>query len=98
MPGARDVRVLARSEPIPYPPLIVSRRLDADARARLKHAFTEVAHAKGVTPGMIRGYGGAVVDGYDARFPPQRFQPAAEKIAMVSDSLKGALLRRAAER
>lgn len=98
VPGARDLRVIARSAPIPYPPLVVSPRLDRGRRNALRQAFETVAQTGDVRPEMIRGYGGAIVDGYDADFPPARFQPAAHRMAMVDDALKSELLRRAAER
>lgn len=98
VPGARGVKVIARSDPIPYPPLIVNSRLPAATRERLRTAFQTVADQPGITPEMIRGYGGAQVDGYDARFPAERFAPAARKMALVSDALKGELLRKSAAR
>lgn len=98
VPGVRDVQVIARSQPIPYPPLIVSTRLPAAQRETLKVAFEKVAHAPGITPEMIRGYGGKQVDGYDGHFPAKRFAPAAHKMAMVTDALKAEILRKAAQR
>jgi phosphonate transport system substrate-binding protein len=98
VPGVRDVRVIARSDPIPYPPLIVNSRLPAQTRERLKVAFETIASAPGIAPQMIRGYGGAQVDGYDARFSAEKFAPAARKMALVSESLKGEILRKSAAR
>lgn len=98
VPGARDVKLIARSQAIPYPPLIVSNRLSAADRERLKVAFQEVAHAPGITPAMLRGYGGAQVDGYDGHFPRQRFDGVAQKMALVDDAMKSEILRKAAER
>lgn len=98
VPGARDVRVVARSEPIPYPPLVVSEKLPAATREKLKTAFQNVSHDPGITPEMIRGYGGAQVDGYDGHFSPAKFDPAAQKMALVTDALKSEILRKAAER
>jgi len=98
VPGVLDVRVVARSEPIPYPPLVMKRRLPAKTREALKTAFQNIAKAPGITPEMIRGYGGAQVDGYDSAFPAARFNPAAQKMAAVSDALKGEILKKSAER
>lgn len=98
LPGVRNVRVLARSEPIPYPPLILNKRLPAATRARLRDAFEKVSHSPGVTPEMIRGYGGAQVDGYDSDVTPAHFRSAEIRMAQVSGPLKAALLRKAAER
>lgn len=98
VPGVRALRVIARSAPIPYPPLIASTRLDPAVRGRLRVAFQTVNHSPGVTPDMIRGYGGARVDGYVGYVAPGHFAPAARKMAQISNALKGELLRKAAER
>jgi phosphonate transport system substrate-binding protein len=95
VPGSRDVKVIARSDPIPYPPLVVSTKLDGKLRDKLKTAFATIARQPGVTPQMLRGYAGAQVDAYDTRFPPERFDVAAERMAMIGDDLKSAILRKA---
>lgn len=98
VPGATDVQVIARSEAIPYPPLVMAHRLPDDVKQKLREAFEGVAKAPGITPEMIRGYGGAQVDGYDAHFPPARFDGPARKMALLSDDLKGEILKKSSER
>ena len=98
VPGARDLRVVARSEPIPYPPLIANMRLDPALRGRLRGAFEKIDRTPGVTPEMIRGYGGARVDGYVSHLPAGHFDPAARKMAQVTPALKDEMLHKAAER
>jgi phosphonate transport system substrate-binding protein len=98
IPGARDVRVIARSEAIPYPPLVVNSRLSEERKQMLRQVFENVADAPDIRPEMIRGYGGAQVDGYDTRFPPERFDGAAQKMVRVSDELKGEILKKSSER
>jgi phosphonate transport system substrate-binding protein len=98
VPGARGVKIIARSDPIPNPPLVVNTRLPAATRDRLKTAFQNIAQQPGITPEMIRGYGGGQVDGYDAHFSAAKFTPAAQKMAMVSDALKGEILKKSAQR
>lgn len=98
VPGAGDVRVIARSEAIPYPPLVVNSRLSDDRKQMLREAFENVAEAPDIRPEMIRGYGGAQVDGYDTQFPPERFDGASQKMARVSDELKGEILKKSSER
>ncbi|WP_336980642.1 phosphate/phosphite/phosphonate ABC transporter substrate-binding protein [Altererythrobacter fulvus] len=98
VPGATDVKVIARSEPIPYPPLVVNSRLPEATKAKLRDAFEGVAKAPGIKPEMIRGYAGAELDGYDAHFPPEKFDGAARKLALVSDEMKGEILKKASER
>lgn len=96
--GVRDVKVIARSDPIPNPPLVVNTRLPATTRERLRAAFHNIAKQPGITPEMIRGYGGGQVDGYDAHFSADQFAPAARKMTMVSDALKSEILKKAAQR
>jgi phosphonate transport system substrate-binding protein len=99
--GAVDpatVRVVARSGPIPYPPLIMNTKLSAQIKAALRDAFGRVDRAPGVTPDMIRGYGGAKVDRYDTQFPADKFNIAAVQMAKLDDDLKSAILRKAGQR
>ncbi|KTE02587.1 phosphonate ABC transporter substrate-binding protein [Sphingopyxis sp. H038] len=98
VPGARDLRVIARSEPIPYPPLIANMRLAPALRARLRDAFETIDRTPGITPEMIRGYGGARVDGYVGHVPAGHFEPATRKMAQVTPALKDEMLRKSAER
>jgi phosphonate transport system substrate-binding protein len=98
VPGARDLRVLARSDAIPNPPLIMNSALPAAMKAKLRQALDEVAEQPGVVPGSISGYGGGVVDGYDTHYPASAFAGPAGKMALVSDVIKGAILQKAAAR
>ncbi|WP_241657441.1 phosphate/phosphite/phosphonate ABC transporter substrate-binding protein [Aurantiacibacter suaedae] len=97
VPGARDVRVIARSQPIPYPPLAMNTRLAPELKSELRGAFHNVASSPEVRPEMIRGYGGKQVDGYDAEFPPENFDSAAREMALLSDDLRGEILKKSAE-
>jgi len=92
------IRVVARSIPIPYPPLVMNTHLSPQLKAKLREAFNAVATAPGVTPDMVRGYGGAKVDRYDSTFPPERFDIAAAMMAKLTDDLKNAILQKAAQR
>ena len=98
VPGARDVRVIARSQAIPYPPLVMNTRLAPELKRELRKAFQNVATAPGVRPEMIRGYGGKQVDGYDTDFPAENFDSAARVMALLSDELRGEILKKSAER
>lgn len=95
--GARDVVVIARSEPIPNPPLIMNTRLPKSQKNALRLAFQMIAKRPGVTPDMVRGYGGDKVDGYDTHFPAARFQAAAAKVDLVDARMTGAIVARASE-
>jgi phosphonate transport system substrate-binding protein len=92
------IRVVAKSPAIPYPPLIMNARLDAGLKAKLRDAFAKVDKAPGVTPDMIRGYGGKKIDRYDTAFAPEKFNAAGAVMAKLDDSLKEAILRKASER
>lgn len=95
---ATEIRVLAKSEPIPYPPLAMHPKLPAELKAKLRKAFNAVHTAPGVNKDMIRGYGGAKVDRYDADFSETVFVAAGAKLAKVTDELKGRMLQKAAQR
>lgn len=95
---ASKFRVLARSEPIPNPPIGMNTGLPDDLKQKLRTAFHAVHNAPGITPEMIRGYGGTQVERYDAQFPEDRFTTAADKLAKVSDELKADMLRKAGRR
>lgn len=97
-PGARQVRVIARSEPIPFPPLVMNARLPATRKQALRQALAGIAQAPGVAPEMIRGYGGGQVDGYDASFPAARFDGVARKMALLDGERTTAVLAKAAQR
>jgi phosphonate transport system substrate-binding protein len=92
------IRVVARSIAIPYPPIVMNAHLSPALKAKLKSAFGAVASAPGVSPDMIRGYGGAKVDRYDSAFPAARFDIAATKMAKLTDALKGEILQKASQR
>lgn len=94
----KQITVIAKSIPIPYPPLGMNTKLPDAMKAQLKKAFNEVHKAPGVTPEMIRGYGGKKVDRFNADFPESEFNIAAEKLAQVSDQLKGEILKKASAR
>ncbi len=95
---AEEVRVLAKSQPIPYPPLALHPKLPVAMKAKLRDAFNRVHQAPGVSKEMIRGYGGARVDRYNADYPESEFVAAGAKLAKVTDELKGRMLKKAAER
>lgn len=93
-----DYRVVGKSVPIPNPPLAMHTKLSAAEKQRLRDAFNGVHKAAGVTPDMIRGYGGKKVDRYDASFNESEFAVAVETMALVNDQVKGAILTKAGEK
>jgi phosphonate transport system substrate-binding protein len=89
---------LAKSDPIPYPPLAMHVDLADDLKEKLQEALSRVHEADGVTPDMIRGYGGKKVDRYDTNFSETEFDKAMSKLAKVTDALKAEMLKKAAEK
>jgi phosphonate transport system substrate-binding protein len=93
-----DYRVVSKSVPIPNPPLAMHTRLSDPEKRKLREAFGSVHRAAGVTPEMIRGYGGKKVDRYDAAYNEKEFDVAIALMSQVNDQLKGAVLRKAGEK
>lgn len=92
------VRVLAKSEPIPYPPIAMHPALPSNVQQQLKDAFNSVHKMPGITPDQIRGYGGKKVDRYDANFPESGMDAPAKKMMLVNDQVKAAIIKKASER
>jgi phosphonate transport system substrate-binding protein len=94
---ADKLRPIARSEAIPNPPLAMSSKLPAALKSKLREGFAHVHQAPGITPDMVRGYGGKKVDRYDAAYPEAEFMKAAEKLARV-DAIRDEVLKKASQR
>jgi len=86
-------RVLAKSEPIPNPPLAVNPNLPTEMKAKLKAAFNDIH--KHVNPELIRGYGGKKVDRYDANYSQDKMLATLDKLSKVTDELKAELVEKA---
>jgi phosphonate transport system substrate-binding protein len=91
----RAVVLLARSEPVPSPPLAMHASLAAELKIRLRKAFHTIHEAPGVTAEMLLGYGGKRVDRYNAEFDPAIFDRAMGDLARVTDELKSEILDKA---
>lgn len=98
VPGAERLRILARSEAMPYPPFIVSRRLPAATRQRLRAGFARLSTDPAARRLPIPGYGGAALEGYATDMSDAPFDAMAARLARVTPELKAALLQRAAQR
>jgi phosphonate transport system substrate-binding protein len=92
---ASRFRVLAKSAPIPNPPLAVSTKLSAALKARLRAALGKLHETPGVKREAIRGYGGKQVDRYITDFDEASLDTAAERIAFINDDFTAALIRKA---
>ncbi|ESQ15344.1 MAG: hypothetical protein N838_08925 [Thiohalocapsa sp. PB-PSB1] len=87
---------LAKSQPIPNPPLAMNKGLPADLEARLRKAFGEI-HTK-IDPAKIRGYGGKQVDSYDTNFDVQKIFDALGKLSAVTKQVKTEMIDKAGQR
>jgi phosphonate transport system substrate-binding protein len=88
-------KVLAKSIPIPNPPLAMHTGLPAATKKMLRDAFGSVHQAPGVTPDMIRGYGGKKVERYDTTISEEVMAEAVAKLDAVTDQVKAAILTKA---
>lgn len=90
------IRPLAKSGPIPYPPLAMHPRLRPEVRGRLRETFHRIHEQEGVEPGEIRGYGGKIIGRYDAYFSEEIFDRAMSKLfSRVTEDLRTAMLEKA---
>jgi phosphonate transport system substrate-binding protein len=94
--AADQLRPLAKSDPLPNPPLAMHPGLDPAVKQRLREGFATVHHAPGITPEQVRGYGGMKVDRYDVDYPEGEFLKAAQKLAKV-DAIREAVLKKAGQ-
>lgn len=88
--------VLAKSEPIPNPPLAMNKKLSPALKKKLKDAFNDIH--KHVSASKIRGYGGKKVDRYDANYPVDKMLAALKKLAAVTPKVKEAIVEKSSER
>ena len=87
---------LAKSQPIPNPPLAMNKGLLADLKAKLRDAFNNI-HSK-IDASKIRGYGGKKVDRYDANFDEKKIFAALDKLGAVTKQVKAEMIAKAGER
>jgi len=90
--------ILAVSPPIPNPPLVMHPALAADVKEKLRDAFRTIHHTPGVTPEMIRGYGGRQYERFDVEFSQKEFEEAVQKLAPVTQEMVTCIVERAADR
>jgi len=92
---ASAFRVIAKSDPIPNPPLAVRPGLDGATKSALRDALAALHEMPEISPGDIRGYGGKQVDRYDVTLDDATFDRALAAIAFVDDAYKAAVLGKA---
>ena len=94
----QQIRPLAKSDPIPYPPLAMHVSLPRKVKQQLRDSFNKVHLVEGISADQIRGYGGKRVDRYNADFSAAEFDLAMNKLIRVTKELKEAILKKAATR
>ncbi|MET0043027.1 MAG: phosphate/phosphite/phosphonate ABC transporter substrate-binding protein [Candidatus Thiodiazotropha sp. 6PLUC3] len=87
---------LAKSQPIPNPPLAMNKGLPVALKAKLRMAFGESLGR--IDPAKIRGYGGKKVDSYDTKFDVQKIYDALGKLSAVTKQVKGEMIDKAGQR
>ncbi len=92
------VKIVAKSAPIPYPPLAVHPRVGDGVKARLRDAFSRVDKLPGINRDQIRGYGGGRVDGYTAQVSEADMAAAGRMFDLVTDTVKTDIMRKASTR
>jgi len=97
MPGAERLRIVARSEAMPYPPFIVSTRLDPAIQERLRQGFAQLSREAERHAQPVPGYAGSMIESYSTTLDDRAFDRMAERLSRVTPATKAALLRRAAE-
>jgi len=92
------VKVVAKSAPIPYPPLAMHPKLSDAVKARLRDAFNNINKLPGISKDQIRGYGGSKVDGYTSKVSEADMAAAGKMFDLVTDQVKTDIIRKAGAR
>lgn len=87
---------LAKSQPIPNPPLAMNKGLSIALKTKLRTAFNNI-HTK-IDPAKIRGYGGKKVDRYDSNFDEKKIFAALAKLGAVTKLVKEGMIDKAGQR
>ncbi|KAI3595177.1 Phosphonate ABC transporter substrate-binding protein PhnD [Cupriavidus necator H850] len=92
------IKVVAKSAPIPYPPLAMHPKLSDGVKARLRDAFNNINKLPGITKDQIRGYGGSKVDGYTSKVSETDMAAAGKMFELVTDQVKADIIMKAGAR
>ncbi len=71
--------------------------LPAGVKALLRKGFNTVHKDPKVTPEMIRGFGGILVDRYTSKITHKTFAAVQEMLDLVTPEIKGEMLKKAAK-
>jgi len=87
-----QIKVLAKSTPIPYPPLAMHPKLADGVKTRLRDAFDNIDKLPGITKDQIRGYGGGKVDGYTSKVSEADMAAAGKMFELVTDPIRSEII------
>lgn len=93
-----QIKVVAKSAPIPYPPLAIHPKVNASVKARLRDAFDNIHKLPGISKEQIRGYGGSRVDGYTSKVSEAEMAEAGKLFDLVTDQVKNDILKKSGAR
>ena len=92
---ASDFKVIAKSKPIPYPPLAINPRLDEPLKKQIRWSIHNI-HKKTQNQSLqLRGYAGKPLDKFDAYYDEDTYVESLSSVATVNTAVKEALIRRA---
>lgn len=86
-----------KSAPIPYPPFIMHPSLPDAVKTALRDGFDNVHNDPNVTPEMIRGFGGILVDRYTSDISHSTFETVQKLKSFVTKQVKSEMLKAASE-
>jgi phosphonate transport system substrate-binding protein len=86
-----------KSAPIPYPPFIMHPSLSEIVKARLRNGFDTVHEDPNVSPEMIRGFGGILVDKYTSDISHSTFETVQKLKSFVTKQVKSEMLKAATD-
>lgn len=92
-----EVVPVASSVPIPYPPFIMATTLPEGLKTRLREGFNLVHEDPSVTPEMIRGFGGILVDRYTSEITHETFLAVKKMKDLVTSEIKSEILKKASD-
>jgi phosphonate transport system substrate-binding protein len=92
------VKVVAKSAPIPYPPLAIHPKVASAIKAKLREAFNNIHQLPGISKEQIRGYGGGKVDGYTANVSETDMANAGKLFDLVTSQVKADIIKKAGSR
>lgn len=94
---AGQLRLLARSDPIPNPFLAMRKGLPAETKAALREAFARVHEDAARRGQTLRGYGGRTLDRWDVEFGAVLGGATGATLATIDQDFKAAVAAKAAQ-